>query len=270
MVPPVAPAVAARGTGGDATWLTPPPMPPALVVPAGATGIHAHAVGAQIYTCTASGGADTGATTYARVSRLRTPLYDESGVQVETHGPGRAGRTPTEASPTGRRWPSRIHRCRTRSRGLLRVASTSGTGAFSDVTYVQRLSTTGGKAPATGCDSTTVGTDTRADYMADYYFYRGGAGAAWLVPPMVPDAIALPMAMTLKLHDHGTGMQIYACLAAGGAGGAATFAWIPTGPDALLVDPTFYPVAREGAGPSWTSADGSVMTARELARLPVR
>jgi hypothetical protein len=33
---------------------------------------------------------------------------------------------------------------------LLRATSTSGMGVFSDVTYVQRVNTTGGKAPATG------------------------------------------------------------------------------------------------------------------------
>ena len=54
---------------------------------------------------------------------------------------------------------------------FLRVASTTGPGVLSDATYVQRLNTAGGKAPASGCDATTAGTDTRSAYSADYYFY---------------------------------------------------------------------------------------------------
>jgi hypothetical protein len=54
---------------------------------------------------------------------------------------------------------------------LLKASSTSGTGVFTDVSYVQRLNTAGGKAPSTGCDATTVGGETRVDYAADYYFF---------------------------------------------------------------------------------------------------
>src|SRR5262249_48440832 len=120
---------------------------------------------------------------------------------------------------------------------LLRVTSTSGAGTFSDVTYVQRLDTNGGTAPATGCDATTVGTDTRSGYSAEYYFFTGGgAGSAWLQAPAVPAAIAVPMAMTLKLHGHGIGVQIYACLP---STGAQPYAWVFQSPDAILYDQTF-------------------------------
>ena len=44
-------------------------------------------------------------------------------------------------------------------------------GEFSDIAVVQRLNTAGGKAPTTGCDATTVDTQTRVPYSADYYFY---------------------------------------------------------------------------------------------------
>src|SRR6185503_13436951 len=76
---------------------------------------------------------------------------------------------------------------------LLRATSNTGTGVFSDITYVQRVGTTGGKAPATGCDSSTAGMDTRVAYTAEYYLYSGGAGSAWLPPPSgLPAAIAVP------------------------------------------------------------------------------
>ena len=63
-------------------------------------------------------------------------------------------------------------------------------------------------------------------------------------------------------------MQIYNCAATGGAdaGAPTTYAWTFKAPDALLVDMSFTPVASHGAGPTWTSTDGSVVEAREIAR----
>ncbi len=171
--------VAAGGLGG-ADWLVPPTVPPALAVPAGVTiKAHTHAVGAQIYTCTASAGdADGGATTYAFV--LKAPdakLFDADGVQVGTHGAGPNWTSSDGSVANG----MKVAQVDAPAAGaipwlLLRVSSTSGAGVFSDVTFVQRLNTAGGAAPATGCDATTAGTDTPASYSADYYFYVGGAG----------------------------------------------------------------------------------------------
>jgi hypothetical protein len=263
------------GGGAGTTWLTPPAFPPALAPPAGATiKLHAHAVGAQIYTCTASGAGSAdggaGATTYAWV--LKAPdaaLFDSSGAQIGTHGAGpswtwRDGSVANGAKvaelnapvPDAIAWL------------LLRVTSTSGAGMLSDATYVQRLNTAAGRAPAAGCDATTVGTDTRSGYSADYYFYSGGGASTWLTAPEVPSAIAVPSDVRLALHDRATGMQIYNCAASGGAGaGATTYAWTFKAPDALLVDVNFTPVAMHGAGPSWTSTDGSVVVAPEIARV---
>jgi len=269
------------GAGGVAgtTWLTPPPFPPALAPPAGAAvKLHAHAVGAQIYTCTASaaangdGGADAGATTYAWV--LKAPdakLYDSSDTQVGTHGAGpswtwRDGSVANGAKVAELNAPV----ADAISWLLLRVTSTSGAGVLSDATYVQRLNTAGGRAPATGCDATTVGTDTRSGYSADYYFYSGGGAATWLTAPDVPSAIAVPTDVRLAAHDHAIGMQIYNCGVSGGSdagAGTTTYAWTFKAPDALLYDMDFAPVARHGAGPSWTSTDGSVVVAHEIARV---
>jgi hypothetical protein len=171
--------VAAGGLGG-AAWLTPPTIPAALAVPAGATiKARTHAVGAQIYTCTASAGdADAGATTYAWV--LKAPdakLFDADGVQVGTHGAGPNWTSSDGSVAIG----MKVAGVDAPAAGsiqwlLLRVSSTSGAGVFSDATFVQRLNTAGGVAPATGCDATSAGTDTPVGYSADYYFYVGGVG----------------------------------------------------------------------------------------------
>lgn len=146
-------------------------------MPAGATlTIHDHAIGAQIYTCTASGGVDGGATTYAWA--LKAPdaiLYDAAFAPVGTHGAGPHW-TSTDGSVVN---GTKLQQADSPSADaipwlLLKAASTSGSGVFTDISYVQRLNTAGGKAPSTGCDQTTVNTDTRVNYAADYYFFTSG------------------------------------------------------------------------------------------------
>ena len=54
----------------------------------------------------------------------------------------------------------------------LRLAqlSTEGPGPFADTTFIQRVNTTGGKAPS--ANGTFVGQVARVPYTADYFFYR--------------------------------------------------------------------------------------------------
>src|SRR2546430_6151181 len=53
---------------------------------------------------------------------------------------------------------------------LLQAVSNEGDGKFSDVTYIQRVNTVGGTAPATAGDATHL--EARVPYTAEYYFYR--------------------------------------------------------------------------------------------------
>lgn len=52
----------------------------------------------------------------------------------------------------------------------LQAVSTDGPGIFSHVTYIQRVNTVGGKAPA--APGSFVGAEARVPYTAEYYFYR--------------------------------------------------------------------------------------------------
>jgi uncharacterized protein (TIGR03118 family) len=52
----------------------------------------------------------------------------------------------------------------------LQTVRTEGTGIFADTTFIQRVNTTGGKAPAV--DGTTIGQVARVPYTADYFFFR--------------------------------------------------------------------------------------------------
>ena len=52
---------------------------------------------------------------------------------------------------------------------LLKMTETSGSGIFSNVTYIQRTNTTGGMAPT---DAGVLNEVREVPYTAEYYFYR--------------------------------------------------------------------------------------------------
>jgi hypothetical protein len=54
---------------------------------------------------------------------------------------------------------------------LLKAISNTGKGLLSKVTYVQRLYTEAGIAPANGCDADHVGASADVPYTATYAFY---------------------------------------------------------------------------------------------------
>jgi len=60
---------------------------------------------------------------------------------------------------------------------LLEAKDHAGSGVFSTVTYVQRLNTVGGAAPAAGCDAAHAGDEVRQPYEATYAFYYPAAPA---------------------------------------------------------------------------------------------
>jgi hypothetical protein len=53
-----------------------------------------------------------------------------------------------------------------------RAIPSGDSGMFAGVTSIQRVNTNGGIAPATGCDASHTGTETRVPFTADYYFYK--------------------------------------------------------------------------------------------------
>lgn len=55
---------------------------------------------------------------------------------------------------------------------LVKAEPATGDGAMSGVTYIQRLNTKGGVAPADPCTAATVGAKKQVSYRADYLFYK--------------------------------------------------------------------------------------------------
>lgn len=54
------------------------------------------------------------------------------------------------------------------------VMTEPGSGAMKDVTYIQRVNTKGGVAPADPCNASTKGAKKTVPYSADYVFYKAG------------------------------------------------------------------------------------------------
>ena len=143
-----------------------PDVPANLQVPAGnRVAFHVFAQGVQIYTCDGSA--------WVFKAPEATLYADEGGNGVV--GKHYAG--PTWESNSGSKVVG------TRLRGatpdpnaipwlLLKAVSNDGNGILAQVTYIQRVNTTGGKAPTTGCDASHPGEEVRVPYTAEYFFYR--------------------------------------------------------------------------------------------------
>jgi hypothetical protein len=149
-----------------------PDVPAPIRVPAGAKLVEKlHATGAQVYGCAATDG-KYGWT----LKRPDATLADAKGAEAGKHGAGPSWTAKDGSSVTGAKAAQADAPAADAIPWLLlRATATSGKGRFSQVSFVQRLATKGGKAPAAGCDAAHDGKELRVDYSADYYFYTGGA-----------------------------------------------------------------------------------------------
>ena len=57
---------------------------------------------------------------------------------------------------------------------LVKANPAMGQGAMSGVSYIQRVATKGGVAPAMPCNAGTLGQQQIVTYQADYIFYKAG------------------------------------------------------------------------------------------------
>jgi hypothetical protein len=156
-------------------------IPDNLVPAAGSTLLfELHAKGVQIYACEAKSDDAT-----AFVWTFKAPdaeLLNKNGQVVGTHFSG-----PTWQGTDGSAVVAAVaERADSPDAGsipwlLLEATDHTGTGAFSTVTHIQRLNTSGGIAPETGCDADHAGEEIRVPYEATYAFFYPSA-------PATPDA----------------------------------------------------------------------------------
>ena len=168
--------------------VTPPDVPAEIQVPPGNTAfLVGHAVGTQNYICLPSGA--------GFAWTLFTPqatLFDDGANQVTTHffspNPAENGTiraTWQHSQDTSSVWARAINQSsepRFVRKGavswlLLQEAGVQkgpdGGDTLTATTFVQRVNTHGGAAPASGCDSPPdVGKKAFVPYTADYFFYR--------------------------------------------------------------------------------------------------
>lgn len=57
---------------------------------------------------------------------------------------------------------------------LVKANPATGSGAMNGVTYIQRVATKGGVAPASACGAGNVGAKETVNYQADYIFWKAG------------------------------------------------------------------------------------------------
>jgi len=186
------------GYAGD---VVPPPVPQAIQVPEGSKAfLKGHAVGTQNYVCTPSSSSSSGVA-YALFTPQAT-LFSDDLKEITTHyfsanpaenntnpalvsrgviratwrhsgdastvwgevKPGNASSDPAFVKPGAIGWV------------LLTVAGTedgpTGGDTLTRTAFIQRVNTSGGTAPPTGCASMAdVGNQAFVPYTADYFFF---------------------------------------------------------------------------------------------------
>jgi Protein of unknown function (DUF3455) len=128
------------------------------------------AVGVQIYICNA-----TLAGTYVWTFLApQANLFNDDGKLIGTHFIGPTWQGNDGSSVVGSKVTGAVVDASAVPWLLLKgVSHAAEDGRFSDVSYVQRLSTVGGVAPTDVCDAThNLGTVVQVPYSADYFFYE--------------------------------------------------------------------------------------------------
>ena len=164
------------GACGGPAVLVAPVVPDAIKAPEGQhVALKFFATGTQNYTCTAK--ADL--TGYEwKFTAPEATLYDgetEAAPKAGTHYAG-----PTWESVDGSKFLGDGAAAAKADAPdasaipwlLIPRKSAEGNGELSELAFAQRVTTTGGKAPASGCDAGTSGAVEKVPYTATYYFYR--------------------------------------------------------------------------------------------------
>lgn len=155
-------------------------MPSALAAPAGnELAFELLADGVQIYSCASPSGAAAAGPAWTFQAPEAT-LVDGRGQRAGTHGAGPTWEALDGSSVVGAKVEGATPDPAAIPWLLLRAASHGGSpGRMADVTFVQRLQTSGGVAPSEGCNAATVGAVARVPYRAVYCFYRGRESRAY-------------------------------------------------------------------------------------------
>jgi hypothetical protein len=191
----------ALAVAGPAAWmslahadhLSVPPIPSNIQAPAGKAFLEGQAVGTQNYICL-----PVGASFVWTLFGPQATLFNDRTQQIITHF---LSPNPDEGGMARATWQ---HSRDTSSIWAMAIATTSdpafvapgaipwlllqvvgaevgptGGDRLSETTFIQRLNTAGGVAPATGCaQAIDVGRRALVPYTADYFFYKAAKNHA--------------------------------------------------------------------------------------------
>ena len=148
-----------------------PDVPPAVSVPAGSKpAMMLTGVGLLTYECRVKAGSD-GAHEWVFVAP-EAALQDRSGRRVGRYYGGPTWEHNDGSKVTGKQLAVAPGMSGSIPLQLVQTSPATGSGAFSGVTYIQRVNTIGGVAPATACNGAAAGSKQTVNYSADYYFYK--------------------------------------------------------------------------------------------------
>jgi hypothetical protein len=166
-----------------------PSVPPELQPPPGNTPfLMAQASGTQDYICLPSGAGvawsfvGPEATLFVGVHGTHDNTWQQVATHFLSHNPYENGtaRPTWQAFDTSRVWGNKVASATVAAGAipwlLLQVVGSAhgpaGSDLLSHATFIQRLNTSGGVAPATGCSvATDIGTTALVAYSAEYVFY---------------------------------------------------------------------------------------------------
>jgi hypothetical protein len=145
-------------------------VPEAVRPPAGhKQSLHTVGVGETTYECRAKAGSN--AHEWAFVAPVAT-LADRAGKQVGKYYGGPTWEAADGSKVTGKQVAIAPAAQGSIPLQLVKAEPAMGSGAMTGVTYIQRLNTKGGVAPAQACVAGSAGKRVQVKYEADYVFYR--------------------------------------------------------------------------------------------------
>jgi hypothetical protein len=165
------PAVETPAAGSDesaAPSSLPPSAADALAVPSGQeVSLQFDAKGAQVYVCQAD---PAGAASWV-LQGPEADLSDASGNPAGKHYAGPTWEALDGSKVMGEKLAAATPDPSAIPWLLLKASGHEGKGTFAAISFIQRKNTSGGVAPAGGCDASHAGETTRAPYHATYVFF---------------------------------------------------------------------------------------------------
>ena len=155
---------------GGMSTMSAPDVPAAIAVPAGHQMVMRQVgAGDLTYECRVKAGTTDHEWVFAGPTAV---LYDSDRKAVGKYYGGPTWESSDGSKVTGKQLAISPGASGSIPLQLVQANPATGMGAMNGVTYIQRVNTQGGVAPAAACGAANVGTKQMVKYQADYVFYK--------------------------------------------------------------------------------------------------